>query len=62
VNNYAQRIADRLPFQMNNYVLDVFRTDKGLKVGELNCLHCSGWYAINSQKVVAAIMEQRGVQ
>ena len=55
VNSYAQRIADNLPFNMRNYVLDVFRTEHGLKIGEINCLHCSGWYAIDSRKVVAAL-------
>ena len=55
VNTYAQKMADRLPFKMRNYVLDVFRTDRGLKVGEVNCLHCSGWYAIDSRKVVKAL-------
>ena len=57
VNSYAQRIADRLAFNMENYVMDVFRTDRGLKVGELNCMHCSGWYAIDSRKVVNALAE-----
>lgn len=55
VNNYAQKIADKLPFNMENYVLDIFRTDKGFKVGEINCLHCSGWYHVNPQKIVAAL-------
>lgn len=58
VNHYAQQMVDRLPFSMRNFVLDVFRTTDGLRVGELNCIHCSGWYAINSGKVVRALVEQ----
>ena len=55
VNGYAQEIADSLQFGTGNYVLDVFRTEQGLRVGEINCIHCSGWYAIDSVKVVEAL-------
>lgn len=57
VNSYAQKMVDKLPFKMDNFVIDIFETDKGLRVGELNCLHCSGWYAIDSVKVVEALSE-----
>lgn len=55
MNNYAQMIADKIPYNMENYVLDIFRTDKGLRVGEINCIHCAGWYHVDSRKVVQAL-------
>lgn len=64
---YAQRMADKIRdlgiFTAPHYVLDIFRSERklnpefrGLHVGEINCMHCSGWYAINSKKVVTALL------
>lgn len=58
INSYAQRMVERLPFSMCNFVIDIFRTDSGLRVGELNCIHCAGWYSIDSRKVVEALIAQ----
>jgi hypothetical protein len=55
VTSYAQRMVEKFPFATDSYVIDIFKTDKGLKVGEINCLHCSGWYHVNPQKVVHAL-------
>lgn len=57
VNSYAQSIADSKLFEMDNYVLDIFRTDRGLQVGEVNCIHCSGFYAMNSMKMVDSLIK-----
>lgn len=59
VNQYAQAIADRHLFDMDTYVLDIFRTEKGLKVGEVNCVHCSGWYHVDPRKVVEGIVGRK---
>lgn len=56
VVDFSQRMADKMVFSTDNYVIDVFRTDLGLKVGEINCIHCSGWYDIDSGKVVRALV------
>jgi hypothetical protein len=41
------------------YVVDVFDTSDGLKVGEVNNLNCSGFYAGNMQRLVAAVEMMR---
>jgi len=55
VTCFAKQMFDLESFGMDTLVLDVFRTPAGLKVGEINCMHCSGWYAIDSLKVVEAL-------
>ena len=37
------------------FVIDIGRTDNGLKVVEVNCLNCSGFYAIDEFKLVEAL-------
>lgn len=37
------------------YVLDVFEGEEGLRIGEVNCLNCAGYYAANVQKIIEAI-------
>ena len=55
VVDYAQSIVPRLPISVDNLVVDIFRTPQGLKVGEINCIHCSGWYAADAGKVAGAL-------
>ena len=51
---FAQEMVDH--FQLADaFVIDVCRTDKGLKIVETNCINCSGFYDINLQKLVEAI-------
>jgi hypothetical protein len=58
VNHYAQVMVDKLDILcMDNFVIDIFRTEKGLKVGEINCMPCSGWYAIDACKVVEELVK-----
>jgi hypothetical protein len=57
VASFARKIVDNNYFGMESYTLDIYQTDKGLKVGEINCIHCSGWYAADSKKIVKAILE-----
>lgn len=55
----AQKFADRLAEHIDHpYVLDIALTDDGYKVIELNTLNCAGFYAIDVQKLVAALIEK----
>lgn len=48
---YAKEMAQTwLPKQC--VVMDIAKTDKGLKVIEFNPIHCSGWYAVDVDKVL----------
>lgn len=37
------------------YVLDVFETEEGYKIGEVNCINSAGFYAADMQKLVDAL-------
>lgn len=55
----AQKFANRLSNHINHpYVLDIALTDQGYKVIELNTLNCAGFYAIDIQKLVMALIEK----
>jgi hypothetical protein len=57
--NIAQQFADRLSAHIDHpYVLDIALTDNGYKVIELNTLNCAGFYAVDLQKLVAALIEK----
>jgi len=49
--SFAQEMVDE--YQVAEaFVLDVCRTDKGLKIVEVNCVNCSGFYHIDVQKLI----------
>ncbi len=48
---YAQQMAD-IYQPAKGFVLDVARTDDGLKIVEINCLNCAGFYHVNIQKLL----------
>lgn len=53
---FAQEMVD--VFQLADaFVIDICRTDKGLKIVECNCFNCSGFYAIDMQKLISALEE-----
>lgn len=39
----------------NSFVMDIAKTKNGLKIIELNCINCSGFYDVDMQKLVMAI-------
>ena len=52
--SFAQEMVDQ--FQVADaFVIDVCRTDKGLKIVEINCFSCSGFYDIDEKKLIEAI-------
>lgn len=59
VMNFAQAMVNELSWltSMRTYTIDLFRTNGVLKVGELNCINCSGWYAVDTRKIVEALLE-----
>lgn len=56
VIDFVYKIIPKLEFNTENFVLDIFKTDKGLKVGEVNCIHCSGWYDIDVEKLIKSLL------
>ncbi|WP_428688385.1 ATP-grasp domain-containing protein [Roseibium sp.] len=52
---FAQQMVDLNPGYSPAYVIDVCRTDEGLKLLETNCLNAAGFYAADLQKLAAAI-------
>lgn len=54
--SYAQEMVDT--YQLSDaFVIDICRTEKGLKIVECNCLNCSGFYDIDEQKLIVALEE-----
>ena len=52
--SFAQEMVDH--FQVSDaFVIDVCRTDNGLKIVEVNCFNCSGFYHIDMYKLIDAI-------
>jgi len=50
-----ERISE---FQLADaFVIDVCRTEKGIRIVECNCLNCSGFYDIDMPKLITAIEE-----
>ncbi|WP_434729685.1 ATP-grasp domain-containing protein [Rhizobium binae] len=52
---FGQRMADLNPGYSPAYVIDVCRTEEGLKLLETNCLNAAGFYAADLTKLAAAI-------
>ena len=56
---FAQSMADMYQ-PADAFVLDVAVTDDGLKIVELNCINCAGFYDADIQKLVSAIDDNFG--
>ena len=53
---FAQECVD--DFQLADaFVIDVCRTDQGLRIVESNCFNCSGFYDIDIQKLIDSLEE-----
>jgi len=52
---FAQKMVDLNPDYSPAYVIDVCRTEEGLKLLETNCLNAAGFYAADLVKLAAAI-------
>lgn len=52
---FAQAMADLNPGHAPAYVLDICRTDQGLRLLETNCLNAAGLYAANAEALIRAI-------
>ncbi len=52
---FAQEMVDINPGYATAYVLDVCRTEQGLRLLETNCLNAAGFYAADLIKLAAAI-------
>ena len=59
VLQYAQRMAD-LYQPANAFVLDVCLTDDGMRIVEVNCINCAGFYDADLQKLLGAVEEAFG--
>ncbi|WP_049733375.1 ATP-grasp domain-containing protein [Rhizobium ecuadorense] len=55
VLEFGQRMVDINPGYSPAYVIDVCRTEEGLKLLETNCLNAAGFYAADLVKLAAAI-------
>jgi len=51
---FAQEMAE-IYQPAKGFVLDVCRTDEGMKIVEINCLNCSGFYHADLQKLLYAL-------
>ncbi|MEM8821710.1 MAG: ATP-grasp domain-containing protein [Pseudomonadota bacterium] len=52
---FAQRMADLNPRYADAYVIDICRTEEGLKLLETNCINAAGFYAADLVQLAAAI-------
>jgi ATP-grasp domain-containing protein len=52
---FAQQMVDLNPGYAQAYVIDICRTEEGLKLLETNCLNAAGFYAADLLKLAAAI-------
>ena len=52
---FAQRMVELNPGYSPAYVIDVCRTDEGLRLLETNCLNAAGFYAADLTKLAIAI-------
>lgn len=52
---FAQRMVDINPGYSPVYVIDVCRTEEGLKLLETDCLNAAGFYAADLVKLASAI-------
>ena len=54
VLDFAQRMVD-IYQPAKAFVLDVCMTSDGMKVVEVNCINCSGFYDVNMQKLLSEV-------
>lgn len=54
VLEYAQRMAD-VYCPAEAFVLDVCMTEDGMRIVEVNCINCAGFYCADLQKLLAAV-------
>jgi hypothetical protein len=57
--SFAQEMVDHYQIA-DAFVIDICRTDQGLKIVECNCINCSGFYHINEQKLIESLEENFG--
>lgn len=55
VKDFILDMISRNPHYARAYVLDICRSDSGLKIIETNCLNAAGLYAADLQKLIHAI-------
>jgi ATP-grasp domain-containing protein len=53
--HFAQNMVDINPNYSQAYVIDICRTEEGLKLLETNCLNAAGFYAADLHKLAMAI-------
>lgn len=56
IKEYAEKMA-KIFSPAEAFVLDVAITEEGLKVVEINCINCAGFYHANIQNLIAALEE-----
>lgn len=52
---FGQRMVDINPNYAQAYVIDICRTDDGLRMLETNCINAAGFYAADLMRLAAAI-------
>ena len=52
---FAQRMVDLNPEYSRAYVIDICRTEEGLRVLETNCINAAGFYEADLVKLASAI-------
>lgn len=52
---FAQQLVDLNPGYSPAYVMDICRTEGGLRMLEANCINAAGFYAADLSKLVGAI-------
>lgn len=53
--DFAQQLVDLNPDYSSAYVIDICRTEEGLRMLETNCINASGFYAADLHKLAATI-------
>ncbi|MBY3432877.1 ATP-grasp domain-containing protein [Rhizobium laguerreae] len=56
---FAQRMVDVNPGYSRAYVIDICRTEDGLRLLETNCINAAGFYAADLAKLAVAIDDMR---
>ena len=52
---FAKRLVEANPHYAPAYVIDICRTDDGLRMLETNCINAAGFYEADLLKLVSAI-------
>lgn len=62
IKSFSEEIAKKIikRFRFNTFVLDIFETEGGLCLGEMNCLQCSGLYEANTDKLFESLCWVKG--